>query len=604
MIKNKIFTLLAMILTISILFILLSIQVQAQGQEGCCLDTGGGAGGIASKQCVTTTQEQCLGRFYTGPPYDCSNIPDCKPGTCIPHKKSEACMRNKPIAECQAIGGVPDTRKLEDVAQCKPGCCIIANGVKAEVLQFRQCEQLTKDLGYQNSMMQFKEGIISQRECKKQGSPYDLGCCVLGGGDCKYGPRQECNGLNGNFVPLQGDQRCKDVTACALTTHSYKDCGTLAGTETDIYWFDSQGNQEDRIEPEGSCKYPEAMCTRDAITGKAECKNTRCEVKGTAQEMLVNDPPTKTTLITKPIKESLLTGTSICYNFYAKYGQEAQVNKISTGLQNEILHCSFSKVEIEGLGTDRAKLCKPLTASSQGVNASFHGNVVTNNWQNCSKCGEATGTLSGVKNFVGDFFAPTFGLPGGSVFAKMGGYCDVDKCKALGDCVYHSDLFGTKAIPIVGPAPIGSCDPIYPPGASKSQCSSCGGGGDAFWNLCNKEECYSKGDCDFSSYSAAKKISLQILVSAGLAFAERTSLIAPECIATKIYCSTFGHADLACLHKTNSNPISCVSDRFATYTLTSYVAIAWKGIKEVGKVLGEVASGVQTGLSLKNIGGG
>lgn len=275
--SNKLLSLLIIVTFILSAILILSIQVQAQ-QEGCCID------GIPGNACAqSVTKEQCgTGRFVTGPPFDCSNVQECKPATCIPHEKSEACQRNKQAAVCSQEGGVPDYRTLEDIAQCKPGCCVIANGVKAEVLQQRQCEQLTKDLGYQNNMMQFLEGITSQVECKKQGSPYDLGCCVLGGGDCKYGPRQECNGLNGNFVPLQGDQRCKDVTACALTTHSYEDCGTLAGTETDVYWFDSQGNQEDKSK---SCGYPEAMCTKDAITGKALCKNTRCSVSGTAQEM-------------------------------------------------------------------------------------------------------------------------------------------------------------------------------------------------------------------------------------------------------------------------------------------------------------------------------
>ncbi|MCX8194430.1 MAG: hypothetical protein N3G19_03705, partial [Candidatus Pacearchaeota archaeon] len=72
-------TILLFAFTLTFIFITLA---QAQ-QEGCCLDTGKG------QQCVTTTRAECKGRFFTGPPYDCSNIEECKPQTCIPRVKSE-----------------------------------------------------------------------------------------------------------------------------------------------------------------------------------------------------------------------------------------------------------------------------------------------------------------------------------------------------------------------------------------------------------------------------------------------------------------------------------------------------------------------------------
>ena len=106
---------------------------KAVEQEGCCLDTGKG------QQCVQTLRTECAGRFITGAPYDCSNVAECKAQTCIPKQKDLACLRNKQAAECIAMDGVPDAKQLEEIPQCTPGCCIIANGVKAEVLQRRQC---------------------------------------------------------------------------------------------------------------------------------------------------------------------------------------------------------------------------------------------------------------------------------------------------------------------------------------------------------------------------------------------------------------------------------------------------------------------------------
>lgn len=534
-------------------------QVSAQPeQEGCCLETGL----PSNKQCVRTTRDECQGKFYTGPPYDCSNVPECKPQSCIPKDKSEPCMRNKAAAECIAMGGVPDSRALEEIPQCKPGCCIIAKGVKAEVLQYRQCENLTKALGYELDMMEFKEGIVSEVECKKQGSPSDLGCCVLGGGDCNYGTRAMCG--EGNFIPLAGGLFCRDVAACAVTSRNYIDCGKLPGTETDVYWFDSQGNQE---ELNKSCDYPEAICQKTDL-GIVDCKETRCDLSDARGSQNITNTPPKVEIVELPTN-SLLTGTSICYNFYTHYGDN-RMQERSSGLQNQIIHCSFGEFEIEGLGTDRQKLCVPANASVQGPRAAtFHANVKTNRWQNCSKCGEAKGLLAGPRNMIGDFFGPTWGIPMGSTLASIGSYCDENRCESgdYGDCVWQHD-WGVRNAKVYTMAPIGSCNPMYPPGGAQSKCAECGGGGDAIWNLCTRAECYSLGDCQFNNAGFGRKLWTGTLLFVGLAWAERTPLIILDCL---IACATGeqvirGISYGACLPK-------CIGDRIGTYTLGTSLGI-------------------------------
>ncbi|MEM2462745.1 MAG: hypothetical protein QXI41_01945 [Candidatus Pacearchaeota archaeon] len=552
----------SIILILAVLMFIALSSVKAQEQEGCCLDTG-------SQQCVRTTRSACMGRFYTGPPYDCSNVPECKPQTCIPKEKSQPCLRNKPVAECLAMDGVPDPRALEEIPQCKPGCCIIAKGVKAEILQLRQCENLTLALGYQLDMMEFKQDITSEVECKKAGSPTDLGCCVLGGGSCKYGARAECT--EGNFVPLAGGLFCRDVAACALTSHSYFDCGKLPGTETDIYWFDSQGNQEELKE---SCEYPLKICTK-AKEGNAFCRDTSCKVTGEAQKM--SERPPRVEKI--KIDTTLLTGTSICYNFYTHYTGKSEDESIaylqgrSTGLQNQILHCSFGNVEIEALGIDRQKLCVPAESkSSSSIGAAFHANVKVNRWENCSKCGESKGFLGEIGNAVGDFLGPaSVGLPTGKMFSSLfGDYCTKEKCEALGDCYFHEDLPGW-----LGGTPVGSCDPIYPPGSLASKCAECGGGGDYIWNLCTRAECYSKGDCQFKKASVYVKGGTFLWFWPGLAIGERISSIILECGVTTIYCMkncAKGCSDPACLHPSNNNFFKCLGDRASAYAV---YAPAW-----------------------------
>ena len=544
--KTKLLLITSLLLVMSLIFV-----VQAAEQQGCCLDTGKG------QQCVETTKTDCAGKFYTGPPYDCSNVAECKIGTCIPKQPDQPCLRNKQLAECLALGGVPDSRQIEDIEQCKSGCCIVADGLKAEILQERQCENLTKMLGFAEDKMQFLDNITSETDCKQQGAPADLGCCVLGGGKCSYGLRGSC--LEGKFVPLQGGLYCKDVNECALTTEDHSDCGKFPGTETNVYWFDSQGNQE---VIKDQCDYPNSLCEK-TTAGKAECKSTRCTVKGSSEEMVNGSEPK---VKENPINnQELLTGTSMCYNFYSAYTDYNAVYNYtigrSTGLQNEILHCELGSITIEGLGADRQKLCV------QSQEGSLHGNVKDNLWQNCSQCGQATGFLAGVRNAIGDFFAPTIGFPGGTVLAGIGGHCNKQTCEALGDCIYHADLYSNE-VAVVGPASIGSCDPKYPPGLGSSQCSNCGDGGDSVWNVCTQAECYSQGDCQFQPATFGRMLWMTPLMAASLAWAERTPLIPTEClVTTTVDCLWLGKTTPACQLPKNSNFAACIGDRFSRYTL-------------------------------------
>jgi len=570
--KNKAFVIFIVLLIITLSFSVLSFSVEAQEQEGCCLDTGTG------QQCVRTSREECEGRFYTGPPYDCANIPECQLGTCIPKNKAEACVRGKTEAECRAVGGVPAAGELEEIEQCVPGCCVIAGGVKAEVLQHRQCENMTQRLGWDLDQMEFFEGVTNQKECKDMGAKSDLGCCVYTGGDCSYNVREECT-EGGNFIPLSGGLYCRDVQECALETHAYTGCGVLPGTETNIHWFDSQGNQEeiwnDDAQPQGAgptgdCQYPLAMCEND-INGNVYCRSTSCKVSGTAQEMNLKNPPAVKLV---DIDTTLISGTSICYNFFTHYGDSRMLER-STGLQNQILHCSLGKIEIETLGESRDSLCVPADPETQGVGAAFHANIKTNMWQNCSQCGESS-TLGGILDGAGDLLGPNwFGIPGGRTWAKIfGDFCTKEKCEALGDCYYHQDLTGfdfggepgSTASELFGATPVGSCDPIYPPGGENSACAECGAGGDEVWNLCTRAECYSKGDCSFTEADPFRKAGTFAWFWPGLALAERVGQIIPECILTPLYCAS-NPEDLACLHESNNNVLKCFADRGKTYAV-------------------------------------
>jgi hypothetical protein len=461
-------------------------------------------------------------------------------------------MAQKMKAECDEVRGFWTSKAIEEITVCQEGCCGIAEGVKAEVLQQKECEELAISLGYTKDDIEFDTGITRQDECFKKYATQDRGCCVLGGGQCEYGIRESCTTLGGNFIPLAGNKFCRDVTQCAATSHSYYSCGLLPGTEFDIYWYDSQGSQEEIKE---DCDYPEGLCTEEE-TGEVYCKSTTCRVQGTAQKIIDyyrdengylrilsgHHPP----LVREAeINEILLTGQSTCYNFYTHYGlEENNLYERSTGLQNQILHCRLGDIEIEGLGPDREKLC---VLGEQGM-PTQHATVKENEWENCTACGG--GGFIG----VGDLFGP-FPPLGRTLAATLGHYCTPESCNEYGDCVYHEDYpsfwWGMST-------PIGSCDPMYPPGTVLS-CSECGRGGDGLWNICDESECMSLGDCSFTPASGWEKFGLGVMLSLVSVYMHRVNLIPAEfimCSACTI--GTFGQL-------CQCDPFALVSDRVNRY---------------------------------------
>jgi|GEM_PF-2902660 len=576
---NKITAIFISVLIISMSFtISFSLNAQttkADAQAGCCEITN------TDQPCQETVYDSCKSGFHSG--QACSQVAQCKPQTCI--YPEGPCMAQKTAAECRAEGGTPDSNSIENIEICKKGCCGIAEGIIAEVMQKKECIALANSPAYKGLPYEFDPSIVRQDECFIKYDTTAKGCCVLGGGQCLYGIRSECSSQGGNFVPLNDPTKfCSDVTACAVTPHATCDCGKLPGTEFDIYWYDSQGNQEEMVgsldkqgckmikgddKNKGNCNYPQAICTKDK-TEQVYCKSTTCTVKGTSQELIgeKSDSPEykeegyskirsgSTPLVReKSIDTTLLTGQSICYNFYSDLGADFlfnwtddKSNYRSTGLQNQILHCRLGEIVIEGLGTDREKLC--VEGGTGNLPGEVNANVKENRWENCTSCGSGA-AIPIIGDVLGDMLGPF--PPSGRVMAALGHYCDPKSCSDYGDCVYHEDLGGVWGMS----TRIGSCDPKYPPG-TVTACSQCGRGGDGLWNVCDESECASLGDCQFTPDSRWEKIAMGFLLSVVSTYMHKVSLIPAE-FAICAGCTVVTLGTCGC------NPFELVKDRWDRY---------------------------------------
>lgn len=514
--KNKItkkvsaLFLLVLVISITITFSFSLSAPTAEAVEwGCCLK-------YQNKYCTDdVTRDVCEGMFFTGK--DCTDIPECKEVLCRPDNLRNLSLSEVMVTACQVnkhqfACRYENKGAVANEEVCALGCCMIPGqqiGRVCQTLPKFVCQELARRDGGNYT---FEAGLTSN-ECYLKCAADKLGCCVTGGGDCKYGSRGECSSetfYEGLFCYEVGPPQC--VTEHNASTGCCSSAVVGGGEiKRAICMFDTQGNQEETLR---ECPYPESKCEicneetcedydKTTVTfGKPYCKDRSCyPVKEGAvgSQSIAYDSTTGKPIVTfVPAPEKMLHGSSICYNFYTYYQSpsELKLSNKSTGLQNQILRCVEGNIEIHGLGADRETLC---LQSSPVTTATFD-----NNWEQCRTCANK----SGFWNTIGDAFLMTPQLP--LLFKISPNYCNATDCSSLGEtkvagttqqmCWYNYDKkegFWN--------GPIGSCDPLYPPGTS-TECAECGQGYDWLYNVCKESECAALGNCQVKDLSGWQDI--------------------------------------------------------------------------------------------------
>jgi hypothetical protein len=501
--------------------------VQAQ-QYGWCLETKDG------KTCQLTYSDQCNSSVFPQRPNDCRAI------TCI--LSDGKCMEDVPYKTCiKEYGGKEDMGNL-----CARGCCGVANrsyGIKT----YAECLKIAEQKGYNKSYIQWYGGLTNERECSLKFDLQERGCCVTD--TCSYTTKGDCQG---EFVR---NTYCYQITKCYVQEHFKLGCGVMDGDEQKICWFDNLGNQEECID---KCDYPAFVCSINNVEGYklkqgekgynwskgnatqvnsnkviqvfgVYCKSTTCDLsdaKGSQKlrwekgelkigklkigKLKIRELKIRELKIEPEKLSSLLSGHSICYNFYtidSKKDKEGAISfnghdfpARSTGLQNQIIRCVNGEVILEGLGVDRKNLCFEAEDVSTYVEE--------NKYELCfePRCGG-----EGVWDTIYDFFAAGFhgsmglwSLPVMGVAKGLGG----DKVGSCTEKVCEEKKFlnGESYCEFNTYALIDSaCVPRYPPG-TKDYCRKCRDTGDHIFNFCERSEAYALGDCMWEPYSSLDKI--------------------------------------------------------------------------------------------------
>lgn len=243
--------------------------------SSCCEKTLGGA------YCINTNQTNCDTNFKSSMT-SCETTSYCKLGTC--YDSSEGiCMENTPQSVCINNGGAWDSRELEEVPQCKLGCCIIAD--QAAFVSLVRCKRLSSFFGVENN---YRTDITSEIQCIATAQSQDVGACVYEKDYervCKFTTRGDCG----------AEEKVETTNTTSSEKKFYKDLlcsaeelNTICARQTSttcyngkVYWVDSCGNREnvyssnkDKSWNNGRVLEPDEVCSPNDGSNK-DCGN--CE---------------------------------------------------------------------------------------------------------------------------------------------------------------------------------------------------------------------------------------------------------------------------------------------------------------------------------------
>lgn len=481
---KKIISLLMIVILVSVSFtIYFPEEVDAASVNTCALTNDGDfcveGEDIARSDCKT-------GYFYQGKRGD--QVEDCKLGTCIPMEGE--CLSQKTRIECvNGNLGRWDILPKLSVPECQVGCCNVA-GSLCNIEEQKYC---VHDLAG-DDVSAFDVSITDEAQCNAVCNAAVEGCYKQGGA-CTYGSQETFFDL-ADFNPgdFHSNTYCSQVQGCFATSGAYSACGNTEQTKLDIYYYDSAGNREGLSE---GCGYPDKFCyDSDGERGDSPiCRSTSC-VSGLEGEAEPGE---------------FRTGESLCVNVHPyHYTQQGRSKEIKP----YILSCQFGEIKADDT-IDRNVVC----VEQRDADGRLHATTIENKWNDCNTCGSGGGILGNLGDVFGFLVPPLSSL--GLLTTRpckgeydlpviLGDRCDsrgkIDGVKMCGygpldkDGNYDSDLW----------APIGSCNPLYPP-TEPTSCNLCGRGGDSILNTCTVDECNALGDCKF----VEQNVNWDVAVTAG-----------------------------------------------------------------------------------------
>lgn len=408
---------------INLLIGFLSIKQIGTVSAACCLDTC---------QDVEFSSE-CSGNSA---PADCDETGSCVRGTCV-DEENGICSAGSPKSFCEDDEGVWYSDSLNDVSDCKLGCCTLNNGASKQFMRKIKC---LNDEGTFNPS-------VSEAECRIYTN--DMGACVSDEGNCKFTTEKDCEtNLVGDFhrgilCTSSGlETNCERpasqgeiITICHDDKVYFTDsCGNLANIYDSSRW-NNENYWNTAQEPTctgtvgsrncGNCDISESICASSSDAGinptygDNVCKDLKCKDEN------------------GKIRQN---GESWCvYDSYVGDGKDV------VGSEHRLRWCDKGTVKTELCENMRGQLCAEKIIGE----ISYARCRINEGW----KCYE-------LEAVAYDFDEDDFSITNQVAIDEYKA-----KCEALSDCKIQSvDLYDNDDEDEPDLLKFDACVPKYPPG--------------------------------------------------------------------------------------------------------------------------------------------
>ncbi len=201
------------------------------GAYTCPIDKNGSiCQQYTASDCAANCAVDCL-------PTTADQTSQCKIGTCYDPVQG-TCQIGAPQVACQQDGGQWFNDPNGNVAQCKPGCCLLGSNA-----YFETSQQCSHDSNVTGLTEDFRPEVSTELACLALSQTQVQGACVIASNtqnSCKFTTQVNCEqDLGGKFYP---NLLCSN-NALNTGCKSQATIGCVQGKD-EVYWFDSCGNQE------------------------------------------------------------------------------------------------------------------------------------------------------------------------------------------------------------------------------------------------------------------------------------------------------------------------------------------------------------------------
>lgn len=403
--KNKIWILFVGIFLIGIVSASYCCEKTVGENPAFCMNVN------SEEMCDVSVKDQITGQAYLKAQTSCDSTSFCRIGTCIDTEEGTCFPSTEYV--CTSGGGIWNEKEKGEIAQCKLGCCSIANS--AILVTQTSCSVLSKNTGIKTT---FDPKITDQLICAASANLQEEGACTYTSNyvkTCKFTTSEDCQSMmkdsSVSEVEFNPNLLC---TAESLNTNCIPTKNTEC-YEGKVYFIDSEKNRANiydssKVNDKNYWTYPAGVLGvevcgigSDGNKNSATCGNCDYSLgsfcssksKGSAPSGLIGDYYCKNLDCTdyrgiysggvnKDLKGNLIADET----HYPRHGESwCAWDGIpsSPGSSSYMLSCVNGEVGLpQSCDPFREKICNEVKKEDSNEKIYYEANCKPNIWRDCT----------------------------------------------------------------------------------------------------------------------------------------------------------------------------------------------------------------------------